>query len=234
MLQIVKDTFGLLMFHTTREQFLAFGKGHLIFGLVCTWIVGIGRYWDNPKAEFLQHLGIGSVVYIFVLALFLWILIAPLQVNNWSYFRLLTFISLVSPPAILYAVPIEQFTDLGTANAVNAWFLFVVATWRVALLVVALRRFFEMDGLSAFTAAFLPLSLMVIVLGVLNADKFVFNVMGGIREPSPNDTSNSVLLFLFIVSIFLFPLLLITYFALIVKSSRKPQSILSIKDESKD
>lgn len=232
MLQIVKDTFRLLTFRLTREEFFTFGKGHLIFGLVCTWIVGIGRYWDNPKAEFLQHLGIGSVVYIFVLALFLWVFIAPLRVNDWSFFRFLTFISLVSPPAISYAIPIETFTDLRTANVVNAWFLFIVATWRVALLLFALRTFFQMDKLSAVTATFFPLSLIVIVLGVLNADKFVFNIMGGIREPSPNDSAYGVLLLLFILSIFLAPTLLLTYVALIIKGARKPPSILSIKDDS--
>jgi hypothetical protein len=234
MLQIVKDTFRLLTFRLTREEFLSFGRGYLIFGLICTWFVGVGRYWDNPEAEFLQHLGVGSVVYIFVLALFLWIFIAPLQVKNWSYQRFLTFIALVSPPAILYAIPIEKFTDLSTANGINAWFLFIVAAWRVALLLFALRVFFELDRLAAVTTTFFPLSLIVIGLGVLNADKFVFNVMGGIREPSPNDSAYGVLLLLFVLSIFLAPLLLLTYFALIIRGSRKPTSILSIKDDSDD
>ena len=234
MLQIVKDAFRLLTFRLTREEFFRFGRGHLVFGLICTWLVGIGRYWDNPKAEILQHLGVGSVIYIFVLALFLWIFIAPLRVSEWSYLRFLTFLALVSPPAILYAVPIEKFTDLPTANSVNAWFLFVVAAWRVALLLFALRRFFEMDGLSALIVTLFPLSLIVIGLGVLNADKFVFNVMGGIREPSPNEFAYGVLLLLFVLSVFLAPILLITYFALILKGSRKPSNILSIKDDSED
>ena len=55
MLQIVKDTFCLLTFRLTREEFLAFDYRHFIFGLICTWIVGIGRNWDNPEASLLQH-----------------------------------------------------------------------------------------------------------------------------------------------------------------------------------
>src|SRR3712207_7552248 len=45
----------------------------LAFGLACTWLVGVGRYWDNPRASLLQHLGVGSVVYVFALALLLWL-----------------------------------------------------------------------------------------------------------------------------------------------------------------
>ncbi len=228
MLQIVKDNFRLLTFRLTREDFLAFGNKHLIFGVIVTWLVGIGRYWDNPKVGFLQHLGIGSVVYIFVLAAFLWIFIVPLRAKEWSYFRLLTFISLVSPPAILYAIPVEQFTDIGTANTVNAWFLFVVATWRVALLLFALRRFFLMDWISTVTVTFLPLGLIVLVLAMLNLEHAVFNVMGGIREPSPNDAAFGVLVLILFFAILLSPILLIIYAVLVSKVLKDKNKINSI------
>ncbi len=230
MLQIVKDTFRLLTFRLTREEFLAFDYRHFIFGLVCTWIVGIGRYWDNPKAELLQHLGIGSVVYIFVLALFLSLFIVPLRAKDWSYFRFLIFISLVSPPAILYAIPIEKFTNLEIANSVNAWFLFIVATWRVALLLFALRRFFAMDWLSAITATFLPLGLIVLGLALLNLERVVFNIMGGMSAPSSaNDSAYGVLLAIVFFAILFSPILLIIYIVLIAKRSREPISPISIK-----
>lgn len=231
MLQIVKDTFRLLTFRLRRKEFLAFGYKHLVFGLVCTWLVGIGRYWDNPKAEFLQHLGVGSVVYIFVLAIFLLFFIAPLKAKDWSYFRVLTFISLVSPPAVLYAIPVEKFVEMGTANAINAWFLLIVASWRVALLLFALRRFFAMNWLSAVTATFLPLGLIVLGLVTLNLERVVFNVMGGITEPSPNDSAYSVLVLILFLSIFLSPILLITYVVLIVKAWQEP---IKFKDEDKE
>lgn len=218
MLQIVKDAFRLLTFRLTREEFLTFGNKHLIFGIIAAWFVGIGRYWDNPKAEFLQHLGVGSVVYIFILAAFLWIFIAPLKLKERSYFRLLTFISLVSPPAILYAIPVEKFTDIGTANTINAWFLFVVATWRTALLIFALRRFFLMDWISTVTVTFLPLGLIVLGLAMLNLEHAVFNVMGGIREPSPNDAAYGVLMIILVFSILLSPILLIVYAVLVSKA----------------
>lgn len=235
MLQIAKDTFRLLTFRLTREEFLAVGYQHLIFGLVCTWIVGIGRYWDNPQVGILQHLGIGSVVYIFLLAIFLLFFIAPLKAKDWSYFRFLTFISLVSPPAILYAIPVEKFTDLGTANAVNAWFLLIVAMWRVALLLFALIRFFSMDGISAVTATFLPLGLIVLVLAFLNLERAVFNIMGGMSAPSSaNDAAYNVLLTIVLFAILFSPILLIIYIVLIVKAFREPVSFVSIKDDIND
>lgn len=223
MLQVAKETLRLLTFRLAREEFLDFGYKHLVFGLICTWLVGMGRYWDNPQAEFLQHLGIGSVIYIFILSLFLLFFIAPLRAKDVSYFRILTFASLVSPPAILYAVPVEKFTDLWTANAINAWFLLIVASWRVALLLFALRRFFSMNWFPAITATFLPLGLIVLGLAILNLEHVVFNIMGGIREPSsPNDSAYNVLLLILLFSIVLSPVLLISYIVLVVKAGKEP------------
>jgi hypothetical protein len=88
--------FKILLFQFTQEDLLAFNKKHLFIGILGTWIVGMGRHWDSPKATILQHLGIGSVVYIFILAGFIHLLVMPLRLKNWSYFRILTFISLTS------------------------------------------------------------------------------------------------------------------------------------------
>lgn len=39
--------------------------------LFVTWLAGMGGYWDHPPASGLQMLGIGSIVYVFALALVL-------------------------------------------------------------------------------------------------------------------------------------------------------------------
>lgn len=106
----------------------------------------MGRYWDDPGAGILQHLGAGSVVYVFCLSFVLWVVVYPLRPKNWSYFHILTFISLVSPPAMLYAIPVEQFMSLAKASELNMWFLLMVATWRVALLLFFLARFAAMSA----------------------------------------------------------------------------------------
>ena len=211
MIRVLRDTFDLLTFRIKRETMLNFTRQHLIFGLICTWIVGMGRYWDNPKAEFLQHLGVGSVVYIFILALFLLVFTAPLFVKNLSYFRIVTFISLVSSPAILYAIPVERFVDMGTANAANAWFLIIVATWRVALWMFAMRRLFEAGWLATIAGTLLPLALIVFALVLLNLEKAVFNIMGGFSEPGPNDSAYGVLFAVMFVSYLAAPFLLVGY-----------------------
>lgn len=209
--EVLKTGLRLLTFRATQLELIQLNWKHLVFGVCCTWLVGIGRYWDNPRVGLLQHLGVGSVVYIFILATFLWLIVYPLRPQHWNYLRVLTFISLVSPPALLYAVPVERFLSLPTANSVNAWFLAVVAIWRVALLLFFLRRLGELDGFSAAIATLFPLTLIVTALTVLNLERVVFNFMGGIRQPSGNDSAYEILTLLTVLSIMLFIPLVICY-----------------------
>lgn len=213
--QIVSDTFRLLTFRLPREAMLNFGWKHLIFGLILTWLVGIGRYWDNPRVEFLQQLGIGSVIYVFLLALLIFIVIFPLARAEWNYFTVLTFITLVSPPAIIYAIPVQLYFDLETSNIINAWFLLIVAVWRLALLIFFLCRFALLRYWEVFVAAFLPVTFLVFVLTILNLEKAVFNIMGGFDLSTPNDEAFEVLAAITFLSFFLFPVLLIAYLFLI-------------------
>jgi hypothetical protein len=218
MLQIIKDTFNLLTFRITRETILDFGWQHFIFGLICTWIVGIGRYWDNPRAEFFQKLGIGSIIYVFVLSFFLWLIILLLLAKNWTYFRVLTFILLVSPPAILYAIPVQFWFELGTANNINSVFLLVVAAWRVLLLLFFLRNFAELNWFSIISASVFAMTLLICVLASLNLERVVFDFMRGVTEPSPNDTAYEILNAISFLSILVFPFALISYLIAMVMS----------------
>ena len=113
---------------------------YLAWGLFTAWLAGIGRYWDHPSAGWWQYAGLGSVAYVFVLAFFLWVVVAPLRPRNWSFVGVLIFVTLTSLPALLYAIPVEKFMALEHAQAANVIFLAVVASWRVALLIVFLRR----------------------------------------------------------------------------------------------
>ena len=201
----------LLFFRASREELIGLHWRHLALGIFCTWLVGMGRYWDNPRVGMLQHLGVGSVIYIFVLSLFLWLIIWPLRPRNWTYFNVLTFISMVSPPAALYAIPIEKSLTLEDSNIVNAWFLAVVATWRVALLIFYLRRAARLEPFTTFIATFFPLTIIVVVLSGLNLDKVVFDAMGGAGERSPDDAAYGVLFLLSLLSILLFIPFVICY-----------------------
>jgi hypothetical protein len=209
--------FRLIFFRASPADLEKIGWRHFAIGLLCTWLVGMGRYWDNPRVGLLQHLGVGSVIYIFVLSLFLWLVIWPLRPRNWTYFNVLTFISLVSPPAVLYAIPVEKLVSLDTANAINAGVLALVAYWRVALLVFYLRRSGKLDWFATFVATLLPLTVIVVALTMLNLDKVVFDLMGGGGERSPNDSAYGILFFLSLVSVMLFIPLLICYLYLLVE-----------------
>jgi len=146
----------ILTFRASREELISLSYRHLALGILCTWLVGMGRYYDNPRVGLLQHLGLGSVVYVFVFSLFIWLVIWPLRPGPWNYLRVCTFVSLVSPPAILYAVPVERFFDIATANSINAWFLVAVATWRVALLIYFLGFQRSLTGFRSSSQLFCP------------------------------------------------------------------------------
>jgi hypothetical protein len=184
----------ILTFRAAAADLSDLDRRDLALGLLATWIVGMGRYWDDPSAVLLQHLGAGSVAYVFVLSLLLWLVIWPLAPAGWSYLRVSTFVSLVAPPAILYAIPIERFTSLATARGVNAWFLAIVAAWRVALLVFFLRRHAQLTYPRLIVGSLLPLTLIVNALVALNLERAVFDIMGGLREPGTSaDTAYGVL-----------------------------------------
>ncbi|MEQ1756227.1 MAG: hypothetical protein ABL973_19075 [Micropepsaceae bacterium] len=103
--------------------------------------------------------------------------------------------------------------SIGSAQAVNALFLFVVATWRVALLVWFLR---EIAGLSrgrVLVATTLPIALIIVILSVLNLEHVVFDLMAGNRVPTGNDTAYFVVMLLSVLSIFSLPVLLLIYIA---------------------
>ena len=216
-LSIPRTIIRLLTFRLTRQEFLQFNNKHLLFGIACTWIVGVGRWWDDPGANLFQHLGLGSVVYVFLLAGLLWLVIWPLKPQHWSYRHVLTFVALSSPPGILYAIPVERFTTLEVARTLNIWFLAVVATWRVALLLFYLRRHGRLPVVSITVAALLPITFIVVALTMLNLERAVFDLMGGLRSGgTPNDGAYEVLVTLTLFSLLLFLPLLIGYILLVV------------------
>jgi hypothetical protein len=222
---ILRDELRLLTFRSVGPGVHERWRSYLGFGLFFAWLAGVGRYWDNPKAELWQLLGLGSVAYVFVLALVLWALLAPLRPQHWSYRTVVTFVALTSPPAVLYAIPVERFMSLDAARAANAWFLAIVAAWRVALLVVFLHRTAKLPPATVVLATLLPLAIIVFTLYVLNLEHVVFQMMSGIRDepPGPNDSAYGVVVLLSVLSYLLSPILFIWYIALVVTTWRRPK-----------
>lgn len=210
-MDIAQIIIRLLTFKITRNEMLRFNKSHFITGLIGTWIVGIGRYWDDPGASILQHAGIGSIIYIFILTCFIWLILLPFKVEKWDYFTVLTFISLTSFPAVFYAIPVERFFSIETANTMNVWFLAIVAAWRLGLLYYFLKCFTKLSKGNIITVTLMPICLIISVLTLLNLHRVVFNIMGGVRNPTPHDASYFVLIFLTGTSMILIIPLIISY-----------------------
>lgn len=231
-MSIATTVLRLLSFQLSRDEMFEFKLKHFITGLLGTWIVGIGRYWDDPKASLLQHLGLGSVIYIFLLAAFIWLIILPFRVEKWRYFNVLTFVSLTSFPAIFYAIPVERFTTMDQANTINVWFLAIVASWRLGLLFYFIKRYTRLSGFNILTLTLMPICVIITTLFALNLHGVVFQIMGGLEKaPTPHDASYAVLMSLTLVSVVLVIPLLIAYGAGIAhqrdKEKRKKASSFS-------
>jgi len=208
--------FRLLTFRASRHELLVVNHRDLTIGLFCTWIVGIGRYWDNPRVELLQQMGVGSVIYVFVLALFLFLLIAPMFPKNWKYFRVLTFVTMTSLPGLLYAIPVQMIfpePGLETANEINLAFLGIVSLWRVSLLLWYCSRVGELRLWQSAVASAVPIVLLIVALAMLNLERVVFNIMMGVDEStiSPNDDIYMMLVMITFLSFYAAIPLLVTY-----------------------
>jgi len=209
----LKDEYRLLTFRAPSAGIREHPRAYLAFGLVLTWAAGIGRYWDSAEATLSQHLGLGYIGYVFVFALVLWILLAPLGPKNWTYRNILLFVALTSPPALLYAVPVEMWVSPATALAINSGFLAIVAAWRAALLVVFLKRAAGLRGSTILVATLLPLALIVDGLAFLNLGHLVYETMAGLRGAAglSSAAEYGVVRFICTVSALITPVLLTCY-----------------------
>jgi hypothetical protein len=226
-MNVVETIIRLLTFRLTSEEITRFDSKHFRAGLLGAWIVGMGRYWDDPGASILQHMGIGSVIYIFALSLFIWLILRPFKVADLKYFTVLTFIGLTSFPAIFYAIPVERFFSIETANSMNVWFLAVVAIWRLALLFFFLKKYTQLSIWNIVTVTLMPICLIISTLTVLNLHRAVFNIMGGMRNPTSHDASYFILILLTGVSMILTIPLLISY-AIGINNNRRRQELTDL------
>lgn len=172
----------ILFFRAGKDELSNLSYKHLAGGLLCTWIVGMGRYWDDPCAYPLQHLGLGSVFYVFVLSFLLWLVILLLRPAQWSYRQVLTYVTLTSPPAIIYAIPVERFLSMNDATNANVYFLIIVALWRVALMAQYLRSVARLRWAARLVGMLFPVTTVITLLFLLDQHRAVFEVMGGLRH----------------------------------------------------
>lgn len=214
---MVKTQFAFLLFRPIKPDLEKGFWSYLAMITVTTWLVGIGRYWDHPSAEIWQYAGLGSLAYIFVLSAVLYLVVWPMGPSNWRFSTVLIFVGLTSLPAVLYAIPVEKFVDLYTAQSMNAWFLGIVAIWRVALYVWFLMKVACLHWALIMLATILPISGIILMLAILNLEHVVFNLMGGLREtpPGPHDTAYGIVVLLSLFAFFAFPFSMLCYICVV-------------------
>ena len=71
---------------------------------------------------------------------------------------------------------------------------------------------------------FLPLTLIVSALAVLNLERAIFDIMGSVRETTAADAAYQVLVVLTMLSVVLFPILLLAYIVLAILRRRRQVS----------
>lgn len=223
LIKILKEQFGLLIFRRIKPALVTDFTAYLTYVLIITWVVGMGRYWDSPVADWWQLLGLGSVLYLLFLSGLLYLLIWPLKPNNWSFKTVLIFVGLTALPAILYAIPIEQFVPMEQAQSINAWALTLVASWRVALYGFFLHTVAGLDGVDWVVALLLPLSAILVTLSALNLEHAVFEIMAGnaASAETVSDKAYFVVLLLSVFAYFTLPITLIIYFYRIYMKDKK-------------
>jgi hypothetical protein len=109
---------------------------------------------------------------------------------------------------------------------VNAWFLGIVAIWRIALYIRFLATNAKLHWFSIAVATILPLSGIVTALAILNLEHVVFNIMGGIREAdaSPYDAAYEIVFLLTMFAFFAFPVTIICYAGVVISRLRVGKS----------
>ncbi len=211
--EVLGTELRFLTFRSIRPDLKRLGPLYLRLGLGSAWLVGIGRYWHHPNADWWQYFGFGSVIYVPTLALLLWGILWPLRPRDWRYKNVLTFVGMTAPPGLLYAIPVERMFSLDAAQA-----------RRVALLVLFVVRSAGFRGMKAAVAVLLPLALVVTVLTMLNLEHVVMDGMGGFSQSTPNDAAYTVLFWLSALSFILSPVLLLMYVYILFQQRRSRNS----------
>lgn len=202
----------ILTFTATEEELDKLGARHLIVGLPLVWLVGLGRWWDEPRdISILHRSGLGSIVYVLLLSTLLYLIAAPLARQRFDLFKMMAFVCFTAPPAALYALPVEMWMDRQSAVMANIAFLSIVSIYRVSLLIWFYLRGLDMDAWHGWIAGLLPIAGIAVGLTFAGFAEQMIEIMGGIREQSAATEAYVAVSMISCMSIWLAPVLLIAW-----------------------
>lgn len=211
----LRTIFRILTFRATREELQENVAALLVTALVITWIVGIGRWWDDPRdLPLFARMGIGSVLYVFGMAAILWVTFAPLVSERLGTHHFVAFVASTSLPGLVYAVPVERWTDMDTAATYNVFALLFVSVYRVSLLVWFCRRISKLNWIESMVTTFLPISVIAFVLTALGHAASVMDIMGGLRDRMSKSDMEMIVGLIGCLSIVVGPVLIVIYIAM--------------------
>ncbi len=221
----LKTIFRILTFRAKREELAQNALAVLAIAIVITWLVGIGRWWDDPRElPLFVRLGAGSVIYVFAMSLLLWILANPISKEKLPYWSFAAFVASTSLPGLVYAVPMEQWTDLSTASTYNVWALTFVSVYRVSLLFWFYLRVLKLNAGEALVVTGLPISAISIVLVSLGHGARVLDIMGGLRDRMSKTDMETIVGLIGCLSWVIGPVLFIIYFGVAARVALERRS----------
>ena len=173
---------------------IAASRHAIWLGLLFVLSAGLAREYDGE--DLLRepwHLLIplaASLVTSTILLAIMWLALHGWRTlpNEWRTYQ--SFVSLywmTAPLAWIYAIPVERFLPAADATTANLWFLGIVATWRVVLMMRVVSVVFN----AAFIRVVFPFMLFAdgVLLTVLSlAPVPVLAFMGGVRLTQSEET----------------------------------------------
>jgi hypothetical protein len=214
---VLTDFWRFLWFKPLKGDVARHWRVYLTVGLGITWLVGVGRTWDNPFAPLWLRSGLPSVAYAIALAGFIWVVVAALRPGRWTYRNVLLMTTMTAAPGLIYAIPVEKFLDDGAARATNFVFLAVVAIWRMALYFYFLLGAAKLPRLAATVAALLPPTLILALVSAYGVLEIVVGNMSGAELPPGQSIIASVLFFLSAACWLALPVLLLAWVMLSIR-----------------
>ena len=217
---VLADFARFMLFQPLKGDPARNWRAYLLVGFAITWIVGFGRYWDDPAAPLLIRSGATSIFYALALSAFIWMIVLCLRPERWSYRNVLLMVTMTAAPGLVYAIPVERFMRPDAARAANLAFLAIVATWRMALYYGFLARVAKLPPGASFVAWLLPPTIIVAVLGFFGSIDAIMRSMGGVRDTSPSAIPGSAIILFTLVSWAALPFLVGALIALALRRRR--------------
>lgn len=209
------DIFKFLIGDRAAIERIAGSWWSLFVGAILVLIGGLSRNYDhldlihNPEWIIGPYIASGITSFIIFSIVYPCLGLrkitpTPKRITGTSYLSFLSVYWMTAPCALLYAIPVEYFTDLVTATIWNVMFLVIVSIWRVALMTRALNVLTGASNLTCLSAVLFPASVMMCI-GSLVKSLSLVGIMSGVKLPPHTrvlqEATSSVMVISFFLSI---------------------------------